>query len=233
MPTSGRLSPSLFPAMESCRLIHDRRRPEEDTRNEANSGTDASSRTSEWGETFGLPTVLTGISYVADSFGLCCRRTLRSTAPLLFLPSRRHTFEFFALRLAASDPHETEPESRPAIDSARSLLCGRRAEGEAVSNIRGQDESEAEGHQECRYNAHKDEDREQTLVDEAELESDRRDDELHRPASVHRDSRGHGVSLGKLGPARAEVSADELAQDRRGQDGQDERRVGQALHDDG
>src|SRR5436189_6486290 len=103
--------------------------------------------------TVALATVLTGISYVADSFGLCCRRTLRCTAPLLFLESRRPTFEFFALRLAASDPHETEPESRPAIDSARSLLCGRRAEGEAVSNIRGQDESEAEGHQECRYDA--------------------------------------------------------------------------------
>src|SRR5437667_8707448 len=102
-------------------------------------------------------------------------------------------FDFFALRLAASDPHETEPESRPAIDSARSLLCGRRAEGEAVSNIRGQDESEAEGHQECRYDAHQDEDREQTLVDEAELESDRGDDEHPRPASVPRDLPGHAA----------------------------------------
>src|SRR5438034_11585549 len=107
-------------------------------RNEANSGTDASSRTSEWGETFGLPTVLTGISYVADSFGLCCRRTLRCTAPLLFLPSRRPTFAFFALRLVESDPHETEPGSRSAIASARSLLCGRRPGAEGVPNIRGQ-----------------------------------------------------------------------------------------------
>src|SRR6266550_411563 len=126
-------------------------------------------------------------------------------------------------RVNYADPHETEPESCPAVDSARSVLGGRRAKRETVSNVRWQSESEAEGHQECRYDAHEDEDREQCLVDEAELESDRRDDELHRPASVHRDSRGHGVSLGKLGPARAEVSADELAQDRRGQDGQDER----------
>src|SRR5438034_10627922 len=167
--------------------------------------------------TSGLPTVLTGISCLADSFGLCCRRTLRCTAPLLFLPSRRPTFEFFALRLAASDPHETEPESRPAIDSARSLLCGRRAEGEAVSNIRGQDESEAEGHQEGRYDAHQDEDREQTLVDEAELESDRGDDELHRSASVHRDSRGPGAPLGKPAPAPAAGPADGLAQHGRAQ----------------
>src|SRR5438309_12091425 len=114
-------------------------------------------------------------------------------------------------RVNQADPHETQPQSGPSIDSAPSVLCGRRGKSEAASNIRWQNESEAEGHQECRYNAHKDEDREQCLVDEAELESDRRDDELHRPASVHRDSRGHGVSLGKLGPARAEVSADELA----------------------
>src|SRR6266550_3587606 len=136
-------------------------------------------------------------------------------------------------RVNQADPHETQPESGSSIDSARSVLGGRRKKSEAVSNIWWQNESEAEGHQECRYDAHKDEDREQRLVDEAELESDCRDDELHRPASVHRDSRGHGVSLGKLGPARAEVPADELAQDRHGQDGQDERRVGQALHDDG
>src|SRR6267143_1701350 len=73
------------------------------------------------------------------------------------------------------------------------MLCGRRAESEAVSNVRGQNESEAEGHQECRYDAHKYEDREQFLVNEAELESNCRDDKLHRPASVHRDSCGHGV----------------------------------------
>src|SRR6266550_3412117 len=136
-------------------------------------------------------------------------------------------------RVNYADPHETEPESCPAVDSARSVLGGRRAKRETVSNVRWQSESEAEGHQECRYDAHEDEDREQCLVDEAELESDRRDDELHRPASVHRDSRGHGVPQGKLGPARADVPTDELAQDRHGQDGQDERRVGQALHDDG
>src|SRR5437660_5473667 len=136
-------------------------------------------------------------------------------------------------RVNYADPHETEPESCPAVDSARSVLGGRRAKRETVSNVRWQSESKAEGHQECRYDAQQDEDRERRLVDEAELHSDRRDDELHRPASVHRDSRGHGVSLGKLGPARAHVPADKLAQDRHGQDGQDERRIGQALHDDG
>src|SRR5438105_2206525 len=121
-------------------------------------------------------------------------------------------------RVNYADPHETEPESCPAVDSARSVLGGRRAKRETVSNVRWQSESEAEGHQECRYDAHEDEDREQCLVDEAELESD---------------CRGHGVPQGKLGPARADVPTDELAQHRHGQDGQDERRVGQALHDDG
>src|SRR5256885_5766839 len=85
-------------------------------------------------------------------------------------------------RVNYADPHETRPQSGPSIGSAQSLLCGRSAGSEAVSNGRWQNESEAEGHQECRYDAHKDEDREQCLVDEAELESDRRDDELHRPA---------------------------------------------------
>src|SRR2546423_2053875 len=130
-------------------------------------------------------------------------------------------------------PHETEPDLSPSIDSARSVLGGRGAKRETVSNVRWQNESEADGHQERRYDSHEDEDREQCFVDEAELESDRRDDELHRPASVHRDSRGHGVPQGKLGPARADVPTDELAQHRHGQDGQDERRVGQALRDDG
>src|SRR5436853_7239443 len=92
-------------------------------------------------------------------------------------------------RVNQADPHETQPESGPSIDYARSVLGGRRGKSEAVSNIWWQNESEAEGHQECRYDAHKHEDREQRHVHDAELEADRRDDALHRPASVPHGSR--------------------------------------------
>src|SRR5437879_10019452 len=114
-------------------------------------------------------------------------------------------------RVNYADPHETEPDSCPAVDSARSVLGGRRAKRETVSNVRWQSESEAEGHQECRYDAHEDEDREQCLVDEAELESDRRDDELHRPASAHSDCRGHAARQPQLAPAPRDAPTDELA----------------------
>src|SRR5438105_7769939 len=126
-------------------------------------------------------------------------------------------------RVNYADPHETEPDSCPAVDSARSVLGGRRAKRETVSNVRWQSESEAEGHQECRYDAHEDEDREQCLVDEAERESDRRDDELHRPASVHRASRGHGVPPGKRGPAPAAVPTAALTKDSNGHESQETR----------
>src|SRR5437660_12890010 len=85
-------------------------------------------------------------------------------------------------RVNYADPHETEPESCPAVDSARSVLGGRRAKRETVSNVRWQSESEAEGHQECRYDAHEDEDAAQGLTDQAALEPYRREHGLQRPA---------------------------------------------------